>query len=87
VVSVLHDDSKPFIASPNFEKIPDLNLEVEEAGILSPHDFLILNLSSERGIYSKLPLLKVMTVRDKCLNCGTVDDLQACKCRSVFFCS
>jgi hypothetical protein len=59
---------------------------VEEAGILTPHDFLILNLSSERGIFSKLPNLKVMSLREKCLHCGSVEDLTPCKCRSVFFC-
>lgn len=87
VVSVLQDDSHPFIISHRFEKIKDLAVEMEETGILSPHDVLILNFGSEKGIFSKVQPLKILSVRERCLNCGTSEALQPCKCRSVFFCS
>ncbi len=45
VISILQDDSHPCIVSHRFENIVDFTLEVDEAGILTPHDILILNLS------------------------------------------
>lgn len=87
VAALLQDDSHPFVISHRFEKVTDLAVEMEEAGILSPHDVLILNFGSDKGVFSKVQPLKILSVRERCLNCGAGEALQPCKCRSVFFCS
>jgi hypothetical protein len=38
-------------------------------------------------VFEKIPTLKVIQLKEKCLRCGSTDDLELCKCKTVYFCS
>lgn len=38
-------------------------------------------------MFDKVPLLKVIELKEKCLRCEGTDSLELCKCKTVYFCS
>lgn len=43
-------------------------------------------LSAENSIFAKVPLMKIIEIKDKCLKCGSTYDLIQCQCKAVYFC-
>lgn len=69
------------------EKIKNITIDFEEC-IYSDRESLLINFGKGHSqVFEKVPLLKVLQFKEKCLKCGSMDDLELCKCKTAYFCS
>lgn len=56
--------------------------------IFSVRDSLLVNVNAGASlVFGQAGLLRVVEMKEKCLRCGSTDNLELCRCKSVYFCS
>jgi hypothetical protein len=86
--ALLHSETQSHLLTQRMEKIKNHLIEFDDVAIYSSHESIVVNYArGSSSVFDGVPLLKVIDLKEKCLGCGSTENLEICKCKTVFFCS